>query len=68
MTQAELEIIQSVLDKIRNYEKECFTQIGFCNKHGFSMESAAIRYKSEAYNLCWLDLANAIDKLKDFRP
>lgn len=65
MKQEEIEIIQSVLDKIRDYEKECFMQIAFCNKHGFSMESAAIKYKQEAYNTCWLDLADALDRLKD---
>ena len=37
--------------------------MAYMRKHNLYMEEAAIRYKQEAFNKCWLELANLVDKI-----
>ena len=34
------------------------------NEHKFEMEREAIRYKQKAFNRSWLEVSDAIDKIK----
>lgn len=65
MTKKEQAILESLVNRIRGYEDECFREIAFCNTHKFELEREAIRYKQQAYNRCWLEVSNTIDKLKN---
>jgi len=38
--------------------------MAYMNEHKFKMEHEAIRYKQQAYNRSWLEVANAIDNIK----
>lgn len=64
MTKNEETILSNLVKTLQEYENECFTQIAFMNEHRFEMEREAIRYKQQAFNRSWLEVANAIDKIK----
>lgn len=64
MTKNEETILDNLVKTLQEYENECFRQITFMNEHKFEMEREAIRYKQQAYNRSWLEVANAIDKIK----
>ena len=64
MTKNEETILNNLVKTLQEYENECFRQIAFMNEHKFEMEREAIRYKQQAYNRSWLEVANAIDKIK----
>jgi len=38
--------------------------MAYMNEHKFEMEREVIRYKQQAYNRSWLEVASAIDKIK----
>lgn len=56
-------IINKVIENIKNNELECFRQMAYMNEHKFFFERDAIRYKQEAYNECWLELSDALDDI-----
>ena len=64
MTKSEENILNNLVKTLQEYEEECFRQMAFMNNHNFEMESEAIRYKQQAFNRSWLEVANAIDKIK----
>lgn len=64
MTQEELKILENLEKEISEKEDFCFSQMAFCRKHKFEMETAALEYQREAYHSCKLEIMNAIDKLK----
>jgi hypothetical protein len=64
MTKNEETILNNLVKTLQEYEKECFRQIAFMNEHKFEMEREAIRYKQQAFNRSWLEVANAIDEIK----
>ena len=64
MTKNEETILNNLVKTLQEYEIECFRQIAFMNEHKFEMEREAIRYKQQAFNRSWLEVANAIDKIK----
>ena len=64
MTKNEETILNNLVKTLQDYENECFRQIAFMNEHKFEMERGAIRYKQQAFNRSWLEVANAIDKIK----
>ena len=64
MTKNEETILNNLVKTLQDYENECFRQIAFMNEHKFEMEREAIRYKQQAFNRSWLEVANAIDKIK----
>ena len=64
MTKKEETILNNLVKTLQNYENECFRQMAYMNKHKFEMEREAIRYKQQAYNRSWLEVASAIDKIK----
>ena len=64
MTKNEETILNNLVKTLQEYENECFRQIAFMNEHKFEMEREAIRYKQQAFNRSWLEVANAIDKIK----
>jgi len=64
MTKNEEAVLNNLVKTLQEYENECFRQIAFMNEHKFEMESEAIRYKQHAFNRSWLEVANAIDKIK----
>lgn len=65
MTKNEETILNNLVKTLQEYENECFRQIAFMNEHKFEMEREAIRYKQQAFNRSWLEVANAIDKIKE---
>lgn len=64
MNKNEENILSNLVNTLQEYENECFRQIAFMNEHKFEMEREAIRYKQQAFNRSWLEVANAIDKIK----
>lgn len=64
MTKNEETILNNLVKTLQEYENECFRQIAFMNEHKFEMEREAIRYKQQAFNRSWLEVADAIDKIK----
>ena len=64
MTKNEETILNNLVKTLQDYENECFRQIAFMNEHKFEMEREAIRYKQQAFNRSWLEVANVIDKIK----
>lgn len=64
MTKNEETILNNLVKTLQEYEKECFRQMSFMNEHKFEMEREAIRYKQQAFNRSWLEVANAIDEIK----
>ncbi|MBR1464300.1 MAG: hypothetical protein IJ604_13130 [Prevotella sp.] len=64
MTKNEETILSNLVKTLQEYENECFRQMAFMNEHKFEMEREAIRYKQQAFNRSWLEVANAIDKIK----
>lgn len=64
MTKNEETILNDLVKTLQEYENECFRQIAFINAHKFEMEREAIRYKQEAFSRSWLEVENAIDKIK----
>lgn len=64
MTKSEEAILNNLVKTLQDYENECYRQIAFMNEHKFEMEREAIRYKQQAYNRSWLEVASAIDKIK----
>ena len=64
MTKNEETILNNLVRTLQEYENECFRQIAFMNEHKFEMEREAIRYKQQAFNRSWLEVANAIDEIK----
>ena len=64
MTKKEETILVNLVETLQGYENECYRQMAYMSEHKFEMECEAIRYKQRAYNLCWLEVANAIDKIK----
>lgn len=65
MTKREKSILDDLLKTLRDHEDECYRQMAFMNEHKFEMEREAIRYKQQAYNRSWLEVASAIDKIKE---
>lgn len=65
MTKEEQAILESLKNRIRDYEYECYREIAFCNTHKFELEREAIRYRQQAYNRCWLEVSSTIEKLKN---
>ena len=64
MTKKEETILNNLVKTLQDYENECFQQMAYMNEHKFEMEREAIRYKQQAYNRSWLEVASAIDKIK----
>lgn len=64
MTKSEGAILDNLVKTLQEYENECYRQMAYMNEHKFEMEREAIRYKQQAYNRSWLEVANAIDKIK----
>ena len=64
MTTNEETILNNLVKTLQEYENECFRQIAFMNEHKFEMEREAIRYKQQAFNRSWLEVSDAIDKIK----
>ncbi len=64
MTKNEETILNALVKALQDYENECYRQMAYMNQHGFKMEHEAIRYKQQAYNRSWQEVANAIDKIK----
>ena len=64
MTKNEETILNNLVKTLQNYENECYRQMAYMNEHKFEMEREAIRYKQQAYNRSWLEVANAVDKIK----
>ena len=64
MTKKEETILNALVKTLQNYENECYRQMAYMNEHKFEMEREAIRYKQQAYNRSWLEVASAIDKIK----
>lgn len=64
MTKNEETILNDLAKTLQVYENECRLQMAFMNEHKFEMEREAIRYKQQAFKLCWLEVENAIDKIK----
>ena len=67
MTKNEGTILNNLIKTLQEYENECFRQIAFMNEHKFEMEREAIRYKKQAFNRSWLEVENAIDKIKKLK-
>ena len=67
MTKSEETILDNLVKKLQEYENECFRQMAYMNKHKFEMEREAIRYKQQAFNRSWLEVASAIDKIKKLK-
>lgn len=64
MTKKEETILNTLLKTLKGYEDECHRQMAYMNEHKFEMEQEAIRYKLKAYYRSWLEVASAIDKIK----
>ena len=64
MTKNEETILNNLVKTLQDYENECYRQMAYMNEHKFEMEREAIRYKQQAYNRSWLEVANAIEKIK----
>ena len=64
MTKNEETILDNLVKTLKGYENECFRQMAFINEHKFEIEREAFRYKQEAFSRSWLEVANAIDKIK----
>ena len=64
MTKKEEAILDDLVKTLQDHENECYRQIAYMNEHEFEMEREAIRYKQQAYNRSWLEVADAIDKIK----
>lgn len=64
MTKNEETILNNLVKTLQEYENECYRQMAYMNEHKFDMEREAIRYKQQAFNRSWLEVANAIDKIK----
>ncbi len=64
MTKNEETILNNLVKTLQEYEEDCFRQIAFMDEHKFEMEREAIRYKQQAFNRSWLEVANAIRKIK----
>lgn len=64
MTKKEETILNNLVKTLQEYEDECYRQMAYMNEHKFEMEREAIRYKQQAYNRSWLEVANAIDRIK----
>ena len=64
MTEKEETILVNIVKTLQDYENECYRQMGYMNEHKFEMEREAIGYKQQAFNRSWLEVANAIDKIK----
>lgn len=65
MTKNEKAILDDLIKVLKDYEDECYRQMAYMNKHKFEMEREAIRYKQEAFNRSWLEVASAVDKIID---
>lgn len=65
MTKNEKEILDGLVKTLQDYENECYRQMAFMNEHKFELEREAIRYKQQAFNRSWLEVASAINKIKD---
>lgn len=65
MTKNEEIILRNLVKTLQDYENECYRQMAYMNEHKFEMEREAIRYKQQAYNRSWLEVAGAIDKIKE---
>lgn len=48
--------------RFEEYETKVYEEIAYMNKHGFKMESEALRYKADAYNRCKLDIFEFLNK------
>lgn len=64
MTKEQEAILNNVVKVLQAYESECYRQMAFMNEHKFEIEREAIRYKQQAFNRSWLEVADAIDKIK----
>lgn len=64
MTKKEEAILGNLVKTLQDHENECYRQMAYMNEHKFEMEREAIRYKQQAYNRSWLEVANAIDRIK----
>ena len=64
MTKNEETVLNNLVKTLQDYENECYRQMAFMNEHKFEMEREAIRYKQQAFNRSWLEVANAIDEIK----
>ncbi len=64
MNKSEETILNNLVKTLQEYENDCFRQIAFMNEHKFEMEREAIRYKQQAFNRSWLEVADTIDKIK----
>lgn len=64
MTKKEETILNNLVKTLQEYEDECYRQMAYMNEHKFEMEREAIRYRQQAYNRSWLEVASAIDKIK----
>ena len=64
MTKKEETILNNLVKTLQDYENECYRQMAYMKEHKFEMEREAIRYKQQAFNRSWLDVASSIDKIK----
>ena len=64
MTKNEEAVLNNLVKTLQEYENECYWQMAYMNEHKFEMEREAIRYKQQAFNRSWLEVSNAIDKIK----
>ena len=55
--------LNALIEQFKSYENDCYKEMAYMRKHNLYMEEAAIRYKQEAYNKCWLELANLVDNI-----
>lgn len=67
MTKKEEAILNNLVKTLQGYENECYRQMAFMNEHKFEIEREAIRYKQQAFNRSWLEVADAIDKMKTLK-
>lgn len=59
-----LNSLDALIKEIQAKEDECYRQMAYMNEHKFEMEREAIRYRQQAYNLCWLMVASKRDEVK----
>lgn len=67
MTKNEETILNNLVKTLQDCENECFRAIAYMNEHKFEIEREAVRYKQQAFNHSWLEVANAIDEIKGLK-
>lgn len=65
MTKNKESILNDLVRKMRDLAMECGRKIEYMKEHRFEMECEAYRYKMEAFERCWVEVACAVDKIND---